>query len=116
AKVYSLTGKVLYAHTAANISLGSQQVRTGLLTPRVPTGKPARVYFVELLLRQHGALVDRNVYWLSTRPDVVNWRKTLGLPHGVMRRYADLRALRTLPASRVSVRAAPARPTGPDRA
>ncbi len=116
AKVYSRTGKVLYAHTVANVSLGSQQVRTGLLTPRVPTGKPARVYFVELLLRQHGALVDRNVYWLSTRPDVVNWRRTLGPPQGVMRRYADLKALRALPASRVSVKAATTRRSGPDGA
>ena len=116
AKVYSLTGKVLYAHTVANISLASQQVRTGLLTPKVPAGKPARVYFVELLLRQHGALVDRNVYWLSTRPDVVNWRRTLGSPQGVMTRYADLQALRTLPASRVSVRARTTRRSGPDGA
>src|SRR5262249_22422631 len=100
----------------ANISLASQQVRTGLLTPRVPAGKPARVYFVELLLRQHGALVDRNVYWLSTRTDVVNWRRTLGLPQGVMRRYADLRALRTLPASLASVRPASPRRTAPDGA
>ena len=116
ARVYSLTGKVLYAHTVANISLGSQQVRTGLLTPRVPTGKPARVYFVELLLRQRGGLADRNVYWLSTRPDVVNWRKTLGQPQGVMRHYADLLPLRTLPASRVSVRASTTRRSGPDGA
>jgi exo-1,4-beta-D-glucosaminidase len=116
AKVYSLTGKVLYAHTVANISLASQQVRTSLLAPRVPAGKPARVYFVELLLRQHGALVDRNVYWLSTRTDVVNWRRTLGPPQGVMRRYANLRALQTLPASRVSVRATTTRRAGPDGA
>ncbi len=107
AKVYSLTGKVLYAHTVANISLASQQVRTGVMTPKVPAGRPTRVYFVELLLRQHGALVDRNVYWLSTRQDVVNWRKTVGQPQGVLRRYADLQALRTLATSRVSVRASP---------
>jgi exo-1,4-beta-D-glucosaminidase len=116
AKVYSRTGKVLYAHTVANISLASQQVRTNLLAPRVPTGKPARVYFVELVLRQHGALVDRNVYWLSTRTDVVNWRRSLGPPQGVMRRYANLRALQTLPASRVSVRATTTRRAGPDGA
>jgi hypothetical protein len=77
AKVYSLSGKVLYAYSVAGISLASQQVRTGVMPPKVPTGQPARVYFVELLLRQHGALVDRNVYWLSTQHDVVNWHQTL---------------------------------------
>ena len=31
---------------------------------------PAQAYFVELLLRQSGTVVDRNVYWLSTQQDV----------------------------------------------
>ena len=116
AKVYSLAGKVLYAHTVLGINLGSQQVRTEVMRPKVPTGQPARVYFVELLLRQHGALVDRNVYWLSTQRDVVNWPQTLDRPQGVMTRYANLRALQTLPASRVSVRAVTTRRAGPDGA
>jgi exo-1,4-beta-D-glucosaminidase len=45
------------------------------MKPKTPTGKPTRVYFVELVLRQHGALVDRNVYWLSTKQDVVNCQR-----------------------------------------
>jgi exo-1,4-beta-D-glucosaminidase len=116
AKVYSLSGKVLYAHTVAGVTLASQQVRTGVLTPKVPTGKPARVYFVELVLRQHGALIDRNVYWLSTQKDVVNWQKTLDRPQGVMRQYANLTALQKLPTSRVSVKATTTRRAGPDDA
>jgi exo-1,4-beta-D-glucosaminidase len=116
AKVYSLAGKVLYAHTVRDIKLAGQQVRTNLMRPAVPTGRPTRVYFVELLLRQHGSLVDRNVYWLSTKRDKVNWPRSLDQPQGVMRQYANLRALRTLPASRVSVRATTARRPGPDGA
>jgi exo-1,4-beta-D-glucosaminidase len=116
ATVYSLSGTVLYDHTVSGLALASQQVRTQVLTPKVPAGKPARVYFAELQLRQHGGLVDRNVYWLSTQPDVVNWPKTLGNPQGVLSRYANLRALRTLPASRVSVTAATSRRPGPDGA
>ena len=113
AKVYSLAGKVLYDRTVAGITLASQQVRTKVLTPKVPAGKPARVYFVELLLRQHGALADRNVYWLSTQGDVVNWRKTLDHPQGLMTRYADLRSLQALPTSRVWVTATTSRRAGP---
>jgi exo-1,4-beta-D-glucosaminidase len=116
AKVYSLAGTVLYDHTVAGITLASQQVRTGVLTPKVPAGQPARVYFVELLLRQHGAVADRNVYWLSTRPDVVNWLRTLDHPQGLMTRYADLRPLQTLPASRISATAVTTRRAGPDGA
>ena len=109
AKVYSLAGKVLYDRTVAGITLASQQVRTKVLTPKVAVRKPARVYFVELVLRQHGALADRNVYWLSTQGDVVNWRKTLDHPQGLMTRYADLRSLQALPTSRVRVTATTSR-------
>ena len=82
----------------------------------VPVGKPARVYFVELQLRQHGALIDRNVYWLSTQRDVVNWGATLDRPQGVMSQYANLAALHALHTSRVSVTAKTTRRAGPDGA
>jgi hypothetical protein len=36
----------------------------------VPEG-PAQACFAGLLSRQRGTVVDRNVYWLSTQPDVV---------------------------------------------
>jgi exo-1,4-beta-D-glucosaminidase len=112
-KVYSLAGAVLDDQTASGITLVSQQVLTKVLTPKVPTGKPVRVYFVELLLKRGGTLVDRNVYWLSTQPDVVNWAKTLGNPQGVLSQYANLRALRTLPQSSISATAATTNQSGP---
>jgi exo-1,4-beta-D-glucosaminidase len=115
-KVYSLAGTVLDDQTAGNISLASQQVRTSVLTPKVPTGTPAQVYFVELLLKQNGALVDRNVYWLSTQPDVVDWSKTLGQPQGTLSQYASLQALQTLPQAPVSATAATVSQAGPDGA
>ena len=114
AKVYGLGGKLLDSQTTGGITLTSQQVRNQVLTPKVPTSASAQVYFVELVLSQHGKVVDRNVYWLSTVPDVVNWAKTLGQPSGVMTQYANLQALQTLPASSVAVRAATARQAGPD--
>ena len=116
ARVYSLAGKVLDSQAASGITLASQQVRTGVLTPKVPAGKPTRVYFVELELRQHGTLVDRNVYWLSTHPDVTNFAKSLDLPQGIMSQYARLKALQTLPRTGVAVTAATTRSTGPDGA
>ena len=61
-----------------------------MLTPKVPTGSPVQTYFVELQLKQNGTLIDRNVYWLSTQPDVVNWTKTLGQPQGTLSQYANL--------------------------
>jgi len=116
ATVYSLAGKVLDDQASSTFTLASQQVRTGVLKPKVPAGSPTRMYFVELQLRQQGALVDRNVYWLSTRQDVVNYAKTLDQPQGILSQYARLKALQGLPGARVSVTAATVRRPGPDGA
>jgi exo-1,4-beta-D-glucosaminidase len=118
-KVYSLAGALLNRQTAGGITLASQQVKNNVLTPEVPAGNSVQVYFVELELRQNGSLVDRNVYWLSTQPDVVNWTKSLGQPVGVIKTYADLQALQTLPQSAVTATAtttAQAGPAGANRA
>jgi exo-1,4-beta-D-glucosaminidase len=116
AKVYNLAGTVLDDQTASNITLTSQQVLTKVLTPKVPTGTPAQTYFVELQLKQNGTLTDRNVYWLSTQPDVVNWSKTLGQPQGTLSQYANLQALQTLPQSSVTATASTTSQAGPDGA
>jgi exo-1,4-beta-D-glucosaminidase len=115
-KVFSLAGAVLDDQTASNLSLASQQVLNNVLTPKVPTGNPVQAYFVELLLKQNGTLADRNVYWLSTQADAVNWNKSLGQPQGVISTYANLQSLRTLPSSSISATAATTRQAGPDGA
>jgi exo-1,4-beta-D-glucosaminidase len=102
--VYRADGTLLDDQTAGNLTLAAQQVRNGVLTPKVPAAG-TQVYFVELLLREHGTLADRNVYWLSTQQDAVNWAKTLGQPSGVISGYANLQALRQLPQSSIKVTA-----------
>ncbi|HVV24709.1 MAG TPA: beta-mannosidase [Pseudonocardiaceae bacterium] len=117
AKVYNTAGKVTDDRTVSGITLKAQQVRNSVLTPKVPaTTKPpaaASTYFVELLLRQHGTVVDRNVYWQSTQQDVVNWSKTMGNPQATMSQYANLRGLRSLGTAKVSAVAATSRGRGP---
>jgi exo-1,4-beta-D-glucosaminidase len=116
AKVYSLAGAVLDDQTASNITLASQQVLNKVLTPKVPAGSPVQVFFVELQLKQNGTLIDRNVYWLSTQPDAVNWNKTLGQPQGVISTYANLTSLQTLPQASVTDTATTVSQPGPDGA
>src|SRR5262249_7359434 len=99
--------------TASNISLTSQQVKTGVLTPNVPPSNPVQAYFVELILRQNGAFADRNVYWLSTQPDSMNWSKTLGQPQGTQSTYANLTSLQTLPQTATAATAVTAHQAGP---
>ena len=74
----------------------------------------AETYFVELVLSQRGQVVDRNVYWLSTQRDEVDWDKTIGNPQATMKRYADFKQLQSLPAAHVSVVAQTHPHAGPD--
>jgi hypothetical protein len=103
AKVYDTAGKVLDDQTSADVSLDGQGVKTGVITPKVPaetkSTAPAQVYFVDLQLKQDGKVVDRNVYWLSTQKDVVDWTKTLGNPQATLSQYGNLQGLRNLPKS-----------------
>jgi exo-1,4-beta-D-glucosaminidase len=115
-KVYNLAGTVLDDQTASNITLASQHVLNKVLTPKAPAGSPVQAYFVELLLKQNGTLVDRNVYWLSTQTDVVNWKKTLGKPVGAISTYANLQSLGTLPQSSITATSSTTAQAGPDGA
>ncbi|KAA2264236.1 beta-mannosidase [Solihabitans fulvus] len=104
-KVYNTNGAVLDDQTASGISLAGQQVRTSVLSAKVPSSAPGNVYFVELLLKQNGTVVDRNVYWQSTKQDVVNWTSTLGQPQATMTQYADLSGLNSLAQAKISATA-----------
>ncbi|WP_326948560.1 beta-mannosidase [Amycolatopsis sp. NBC_01307] len=118
ARVLDTAGKVLDDQTASGLSLGSQGVKTGVLKPKVPAETkapaPAKVYFVELQVKQGGKVVDRNVYWLSTQKDVVDWGKTLGNPQATLSQYSNLQALQDLPKSQVSAVASTKPGRGPD--
>ncbi|RSD21475.1 glycosyl hydrolase 2 galactose-binding domain-containing protein [Amycolatopsis eburnea] len=116
ARVLDTAGKVLDDQTASGLSVASQGVRTGVLKPKVPAETkapaPAKVYFVELQVKQGGKVVDRNVYWLSTQKDVVDWGKTLGNPQATLSQYSDLQALQNLPKSQVGAVASTRRSGG----
>jgi exo-1,4-beta-D-glucosaminidase len=103
-KVYNTAGTLLDDKTSGSMSLTSQQVVNKVLAPTVPTAANT-VYFVELLVRQNGALVDRNVYWQSTSTDVTNWSSTIGNPQATMTSYANLKALQNLPQASISATA-----------
>jgi exo-1,4-beta-D-glucosaminidase len=119
-KVYDLAGNVLDDQRVGGISLASQQVRNAVLTAKVPAAtappEPAKTSFVELQLSQGGKVVDRNVYWVSSQADVVDWPATMGNPQATMTQYADLSALKSLPASRISAKVSTRSQPGPDGA
>ncbi len=117
-RVFSVAGKLLDDRTTPDVTVGSGRVQENVLRPAVPAatkpGAKAQTYFIELLLRRAGQVVDRNVYWLSTQPDVVNWPKTIGQPQATMTSYANLTGLRSLAPATVSVTAHTAAAAGGD--
>ena len=115
-KVYNTAGSVLDDQTVNNVTLASQQVKNSVITPKAPTSATGNVYFVELLLKQNGNLVDRNVYWQSTKKDVINWSSTTGNPQGAESSYADYTGLQSLAAGTVTATATASAATGPDGA
>lgn len=114
-KVHALDGSVLDDQTTSNIALPSQGVHNAVITPNVPAGttppEPAKTYFIELILRQDGNIVDRNVYWLSTQNDI-------SIPNGAASpattQYADMTQLQSLPRATVAAKTATGG-TGNDR-
>ncbi len=102
-RVRNLDGSVRYERRVQNIDLpgnGARQVAT-LPTPAglSPT------YFVELELASADASpISRNVYWLPTQPDELDWEHS-NWYLTPMTRYADLTALQSLPVATSQVQA-----------
>ena len=93
-RVRNLDGSVPYQQHLEGIDLEGNRTRQVLTLPAL-TGL-SRTYFIELdLAAADGKPVSRNVYWLSTQPDVLDW------PHSnwyltPLTQYADLTALQSL--------------------
>jgi exo-1,4-beta-D-glucosaminidase len=102
ARVFDITGKRRYRWKSAVAALADAS-RQVLMLPKI--AGLTSTYFVELLLRDaHGKIVSRNVYWLSTTPERLDWSRTRWF-YTPTRRYADLRALSQLPTVRPKISA-----------
>jgi exo-1,4-beta-D-glucosaminidase len=100
-RVYGLAGGAVYDRELHGVKLAANSAtRLGA----VPSPKDIRgAYFVELELSNgKKAVISRNVYWLSSEPDQLDWGKSNFYVTPVSR-YADLTALNQLPASEVKV-------------
>ncbi len=70
-----------------------------------PVDGIAPTYFLKLELRDaSGKLVNDNFYWLSTKPDVLDWRKKFEEVYTPESAYADLSGLNSLPPVKLAIR------------
>ncbi|HUB89450.1 MAG TPA: glycoside hydrolase family 2, partial [Dyella sp.] len=94
---------VRYEKHLQNIDLAGNHTQPLATLPAI--AGLSSVYFIELdLTAADGKPVSRNVYWLSTRPDVLDWAHS-NWYLTPLTQYADLTALTSLPAATSNVRA-----------
>lgn len=94
-RVRKLDGSVLYEKRVPNIDLTGNHTRQLATLPTI--ADLSATYFIELdLTGSDSKPVSRNVYWLSTRQDKLDWTKS-NWYLTPSTQYADLTALKTLP-------------------
>ncbi|MFE2282951.1 exo-beta-D-glucosaminidase [Streptomyces sp. NPDC059443] len=94
-----------YDRSVRGLAVGGDGAKTTALTlPASVAGLPT-TYLARLILTDaEGRELSRNAYWLSTRPDVLNYAAT-DWYYTPTTSYADLKGLRSMPATQVSATA-----------
>jgi exo-1,4-beta-D-glucosaminidase len=102
ARVLDLASKELFTKTAtANVAAdGSVKV---FPVPE-PDGTTGAYFLVLSLADGSGQVISRNVYWLSTKPDVLAWNKSEWY-YTPVSQYADFTGLQQLPPAEVKATA-----------
>jgi exo-1,4-beta-D-glucosaminidase len=102
-RVHNLDGGVPYERRLRDIDLAGNSTRQLVTLPAVAGS--SRVYFIELdLASAYGKPISRNVYWLSTQTDELDWAHS-NWYLTPLTQYADLTPLQSLPTATSEVRA-----------
>ena len=102
-RVRNLDGSVRYERRLQRIDLDGNTARQLAMLPAL--ADLSRTYFIELeLASADGKSISRNVYWLSTQTDELDWANSNWYLTPVTR-YADLTSLQSLPTATSEVRA-----------
>jgi exo-1,4-beta-D-glucosaminidase len=101
AKIYSLDAKEKGSREATmDLEADSSTKAFDLTNPEglTPT------YFLKLELHDAaGKLVSDNFYWLSTKPDVLDWAKRSDTVYTPQKEFGDLTGLNSLPKAKVAI-------------
>ena len=118
ATVYTLDMAVKFSREVTLDVLPDSSTRVFLI-PQLEGLTPT--FFLNLMLRDAaGSLISSNFYWLSTKPDLLDWAKSKdyadvhGLGYAPAISYADFTGLQTLPKVRVGLSASLKREGGED--
>ncbi|MGP9017146.1 glycoside hydrolase family 2 protein [Streptomyces sp. BR1] len=104
--LFNTDGTQKYDRTVTGVSVGGDGARTTALTVPATVSGLSTTYLARLLLTDGaGHEVGRNVYWLSTRADVLDYAHTDWF-HTPTTAYADLKGLGSMAQAQVSASAA----------
>jgi exo-1,4-beta-D-glucosaminidase len=102
-RVRNLDGSVAHERRLKDINLKGNGARQLTMLPALDG--LSHTYFIELELASAvGKSISRNVYWLSTQTDDLDWANSTWYSTPVTR-YADLTSLQSLPTATATVRA-----------
>ena len=102
-RVRNLDGSVVYERHLQHVELKPNGTRQLTILPALQG--LSRTYFVELdLASEKGQSISRNVYWLSTQTDELDWANS-NWYLTPLTKYADLTALQSLPSATSDVHA-----------
>jgi len=101
AKVYNIDAKEK-ASRNATLDIAEDSSTKAFDVP-TPEGL-STTYFLKLQLHDEaGKLVSDNFYWLSTKPDTLDWAKRADTDYTPQKDFADLTALSSLPKAKVKI-------------
>jgi exo-1,4-beta-D-glucosaminidase len=103
ARLYDLDAREI-ASREASLDAAPDSSTKALALPAADT-LPA-TYFLRLQLRDASRVLSDNFYWLSTKPDVMDWEKTKGTAFTPQSAFADLTGLARLPRVKLAATAA----------
>ncbi|MEU0037908.1 sugar-binding domain-containing protein [Streptomyces sp. NPDC006333] len=110
--LFDTDGTQRYDRTATGVKVDGDGAHSTALTVPASVGGLSTTYLARLVLTDsRGRTVSRNVYWLSTRPDTLDWADT-DWYHTPTTSYADLKGLGSM--ARVPVPATASTTAGPD--
>jgi exo-1,4-beta-D-glucosaminidase len=110
ARVYSLEGKLL-ADKEESVDVPADGVVQAFDLPKAEG--LTMTFFVRLDLRDaRGRAVSDNFYWLSAKPDTLDWAKKQDTVYTPQAEFADLTGLATLPQVRLQASATIEQPAG----
>ncbi|MBL1084617.1 exo-beta-D-glucosaminidase [Streptomyces actinomycinicus] len=106
ATLFDPDGTQRYDRTVAGLTVPGDGAHGRALTLPSAVSGPARTHLLRLVLTDaDGKEVSRNVYWLSTSPDTLDWNGTTWY-YTPTTRYADLKGLASMAPAQVSATAA----------